>query len=191
MIRTLALLAGGILTVTACSTSSPVLGEPSGVPGTAAFVVSDCAKGAPGTEVNSVPGSGTTNGPVTVVLDGELAPVVAVASDATPAQELVVQDLVTGSGPGVVASDTVTTQYCGVGLSSRQIFDSSWARGEPLQLALQAVIPGWQQGLEGMQAGGTRLLIIPGQLAYGANPPPGIGPNETLVFVVQLQSIDG
>ena len=50
------------------------------------------------------------------------------------------------------------------------------------------MIPGWTQGLTGMQVGGRRVLVIPGDLAYGATPPAGSGiePNETLIFVVDL-----
>lgn len=191
MTRLLTLSAAALaLTLTACSSSSPVLGEASGVPGSAPYVVSDCAKAVAGAEANAAPGSGVTNGPVTVVLDGEAAPVVAIAADAPPASELVTQDLQTGRGPVVATGDTVTVQYCGIGLTTRKLFDSSWTRGQPAQFSLDGVIPGFQQGLQGMQAGGARLLVIPGELAYGANPPPGIEPNETLVFIVKVESID-
>lgn len=190
MIRSVASLALVALSLSACSGSSPVLGEPSAATGESPFVVSDCGVGAPGLDANAAPGSGITNGPITVVLDGNAPPIVAVAANAAPAQELVSQDLVPGKGPGVVASDVITVQYCGVGLSNRQIFDSSWISGQPLSIGLAQLIPGWQQGLIGLQPGGTRLLVIPGQLAYGANPPPGIAPNETLVFVVQLQAVN-
>ena len=84
----------------------------------------------------------------------------------------------------------MTVDYCGVGLDSGAIFDSSWARGQPATFPLDGVILGWQEGIPGMKPGGRRLLIIPGDLAYGPNPPPGsgIGPNETLVFVVDMLS---
>ena len=65
------------------------------------------------------------------------------------------------------------------------------ARGEPATFPLDGVIAGWQQGLPGMQSGGQRLLVIPGELAYGEAPPPGILPNETLIFLVDLQAVNG
>jgi len=65
--------------------------------------------------------------------------------------------------------------------------DSAWTRGEPATFSLDQVIPGWQQGMLGMQPGGRRLLVIPGSMAYGdQGSPPVILPDETLVFVVDL-----
>src|SRR6478735_3940785 len=73
-------------------------------------------------------------------------------------------------------------------------FDSSWSRNaEPFTFTLgkSEVIPGWDQGLEGMKVGGRRELIIPPELAYGkAGSPPAIPPNETLVFVIDLESVN-
>ena len=73
-------------------------------------------------------------------------------------------------------------------------FDASWNSGQPLEFPLGAgrVIPGWDQGIAGMKEGGRRLLVIPPDLAYGAQgAPPVIGPNETLVFVVDLEKVKG
>ena len=118
------------------------------------------------------------------------APAVGVSADAAPPAGLVTVDVVDGSGDAVAAGATVTVDYCGVGLDSGALFDSSWARGQPATFPLDGVILGWQEGIPGMKPGGRRLLIIPGDLAYGPNPPPGsgIGPNETLVFVVDMLS---
>ena len=71
------------------------------------------------------------------------------------------------------------------------MFDSSWARGSAATFPLDGVIAGWQQGLPGMQVGGQRILVIPGDLAYGEAPPQGIAPNETLIFLVDLQAVNG
>lgn len=90
----------------------------------------------------------------------------------------------------MVAGDTLTVDYCGVGLGSASLFDSSWARGQAATFPLDGVILGWQQGMPGMKAGGSRLLVIPGELGYGELPPEGILPNETLIFVVNLQAIN-
>lgn len=110
-----------------------------------------------------------------------------------PSSELVVNDIEEGTGPAAKAGDEVTVQYVGVGYDSKQEFDASWDRGEPFVFPLGsgAVIPGWEQGVEGMKVGGRRELIIPSELAYGpAGSPPAIGPNETLIFVVDLVAIN-
>ena len=89
----------------------------------------------------------------------------------------------------VQPTDTVTVNYCGVGLGGKTVFDSSWTRGQPATFPLNQLIPGWQQGIPGMKVGGQRLLVIPGSLGYGDQGTQGIAPNETLVFVIQLESI--
>ena len=82
--------------------------------------------------------------------------------------------------------------YVGVAYSTGEEFDASWNRGDPLQFRLGAgqVIAGWDQGVQGMKAGGRRQLIIPPGLAYGDR---GAGhviaPGETLIFVCDLVSI--
>ena len=86
----------------------------------------------------------------------------------------------------------VSVEYVGVGYESGKEFDASWGR-EPFafQLGAGMVIPGWDQGVEGMKAGGRRELIIPPELAYGAaGSPPAIGPNETLIFVIDLLAVE-
>jgi peptidylprolyl isomerase len=114
-------------------------------------------------------------------------PTITLADDFGPASELLVADVYEGQGDPVAPGATLTVQYVGVGEQSREIFDSSWTRGEPATFPLDGVIQGWQQGMLGMAQGGRRLLIIPGDLAYGPNGnPPAIGPDETLVFVVDL-----
>jgi peptidylprolyl isomerase len=125
----------------------------------------------------------------TTAIVGE-APAVAVLEGAVPITSLVIADVVTGSGDAVASGATVTVEYCGVGLASGAIFDSSWARGEPATFPLSGVITGWQDGIPGMQPGGRRMLVIPADQAYGDAPPPGSGiaPGETLVFVVDLIS---
>lgn len=109
-----------------------------------------------------------------------------------PPKKLVVKDLKTGKGPAAKAGDEVTVQYVGVNYKTGKEFDSSWSRNEPFPFTLgsSSVIPGWEQGVEGMKVGGRRELIIPPELAYGpAGSPPAIGPNETLVFVIDLLAI--
>jgi peptidylprolyl isomerase len=115
-------------------------------------------------------------------------PKVTVPSGAPP-KELEETELIEGSGAEAKAGDEVTVNYVGVGYESKEEFDSSWSRNEPFSFSLGAgqVIPGWEQGVEGMKVGGRRELVIPPELAYGsAGSPPAIGPNETLIFVVDL-----
>jgi len=106
--------------------------------------------------------------------------------------DLVIEDLVVGDGPEATPGSLVSAHYVGVTHDGGEQFDASWDRGDPFQFQLgaQMVIPGWDQGIVGMKKGGRRLLVIPPELAYGANSPgPGIGPNETLIFVVDLEKI--
>jgi peptidylprolyl isomerase len=116
------------------------------------------------------------------------APSVPVPTEPVTAS-LVKQDLVTGSGDPVAPGSTVTVQYIGVSCSTGKIFDSSWANGSPATFGLNSVIRGWTDGLPGMRAGGRRLLVIPPDQAYGSTGTGGsIGPNETLIFVVDMIS---
>ena len=134
------------------------------------------------------PSSVTSNG-VTVTGALDAAPVITFGSDAKPVTELVAKDIAVGSGVVVTPTSTVTAHYSGYGMTTKKQFDSSWSRGAPATFPISGVIAGWQQGLQGMQVGGRRLLIIPGELAYGTSPPPGIESNETLVFVVDLTAV--
>lgn len=118
-------------------------------------------------------------------------PVVARPTGEAPA-ELQTEDIVDGKGKAAKAGDAISVQYVGVSYSTGQEFDASWDRGEPFQFELGGgqVIPGWDQGLEGMKVGGRRKLVIPPDLGYGeAGSPPAIAPNETLIFIVDLLEI--
>jgi peptidylprolyl isomerase len=110
-----------------------------------------------------------------------------------PPTELEVEDLEEGDGDEAKAGDQISVHYVGVDYETGKEFDSSYERGEafPLQLGSGQVIPGWDEGLEGMKEGGRRQLIIPPDLAYGKQgQPPDIGPNATLVFVIDLVSVE-
>jgi peptidylprolyl isomerase len=115
------------------------------------------------------------------------APDVAIQVGPAPTT-LVTQDLKVGTGADVTAGEMVTVNYIGVACSTGKIFDSSYKTGQPapIPLSLNGVIKGWTNGIPGMKVGGQRLLGIPADQAYGANPPPGISPGEALWFVVEV-----
>jgi len=118
-------------------------------------------------------------------------PEVQAPADKAP-KRLVKEDLVVGDGPAAQPGQTVTVHYVGVSALNGRQFDASWDRGEPFEFQLGAgrVIPGWEQGVAGMKVGGRRQLVIPPRLAYGPQgSPPSIGPNETLVFVIDLLAV--
>jgi FKBP-type peptidyl-prolyl cis-trans isomerase len=93
-----------------------------------------------------------------------------------------------GDGPKPVATDKVTVHYKGTLLNGEE-FDSSYARGEPVNFVLNQVIPGWTEGVQLMPVGSTFIFYIPSDLAYGANGGGPIGPSETLTFQVELLGI--
>ncbi len=94
-----------------------------------------------------------------------------------------------GKGPQPTAKDIVTVNYEGKLLNGK-VFDSSYKRGKPASFPVDAVIKGWQQALLMMHQGATWNLYIPSSLAYGKFGAPGaIGPNELLIFKVQLLKI--
>ena len=108
-----------------------------------------------------------------------------------PPTALAVTDEIVGDGPEAASGTTVTAHYVGVSASTGAQFDASWDRGAPISFPLNGVIQGWSEGLLGMKVGGRRTLVIPGEMAYGSNPPPGAGiaPNETLIFTVDLVDV--
>jgi peptidylprolyl isomerase len=103
--------------------------------------------------------------------------------------ELLVEEIVVGTGGEARPGQTAVVHYVGVGVSSGEEFDESWNRGEPFTFPLGAgyVIKGWDQGVVGMRVGGRRRLVIPARLGYGDQGAGGvIAPGETLIFVVDL-----
>jgi FKBP-type peptidyl-prolyl cis-trans isomerase len=96
-----------------------------------------------------------------------------------------------GTGDFPKETDKVTVNYRGTLIDGTK-FDSSYDRGEPASFPLNGVIKGWTEGLQLMKPGGKFIFYIPPQLGYGANAPQGsnIKPNSTLIFEVELISID-
>ncbi len=109
--------------------------------------------------------------------------------DAAAPTELVAEDLVVGAGAEATSGSTVEVHYVGVAWSTKRQFDASWDRGDTFKFTLGKgkVIQGWDQGVAGMRVGGRRRITIPPNLGYGKRGAGGvIGPDETLVFVVDL-----
>ncbi|UYN84219.1 MAG: FKBP-type peptidyl-prolyl cis-trans isomerase [Microcella sp.] len=103
--------------------------------------------------------------------------------------ELVITDLVVGTGAEATAGATVDVHYVGVEFETGEEFDASWNRGSSINFPLGSLIAGWQKGIPGMKVGGRRQLVCPPHLAYG---PAGGGhrlSGKTLVFVIDLLGV--
>ena len=96
--------------------------------------------------------------------------------------------LVAGTGPKPSATDTVVCNYRGTLLDNTE-FDDSYKRGQPVTFPVSGVIKGWTEALQLMPVGSKWQLFIPSDLAYGERGKPPIGPNATLIFEVELLSI--
>jgi len=111
------------------------------------------------------------------------------APSGTPPATLVTKDIIEGTGTAAVVTSTMTVHYTLMAWSTGKVVESSWSGGQPATFPLASVIVGWQQGIPGMKVGGRRLLVIPPDLGYGAAGGGPIGPNETLIFVVDAVAI--
>jgi peptidylprolyl isomerase len=119
-------------------------------------------------------------------------PQVDVPSDQPPSYQLELEDIVVGEGDEASAGQIVEVHYVGVSWQTGKQFDASWDRGDTFKFGLGKgqVIPGWDKGVAGMKVGGRRRITIPPDLAYGKRGAGGvIGPDETLVFVVDLVGV--
>ena len=113
-----------------------------------------------------------------------------VATTTNQSTGLVVQDEEVGTGVAAQAGDYVTVNYTGK-LQNGTVFDTSIGREPfPFVLGVGKVIPGWDQGLQGMKVGGKRLLIVPSGLAYGHQGFGSIPPDATLIFEVDLLKVE-
>jgi peptidylprolyl isomerase len=109
--------------------------------------------------------------------------------DGPPSYQLELEDIVLGEGEEAAAGRIVEVHYVGHSWSTGEQFDASWDRGDTFKFGLGKgqVIQGWDQGVAGMKVGGRRRITIPPALGYGKRGAGGvIGPDETLVFVVDL-----
>jgi peptidylprolyl isomerase len=126
----------------------------------------------------------------------KVAPQVTSKSAKEPAT-LECQDLVVGTGKAATPTSTVHVQYAGVLYKNGKAFDSSWAKGgKPVQFPLTGVVPGFTYGIGGtgkltpMKIGGRRIIIMPAALGYGSQASGPVPANSSLVFIVDLTSID-
>ena len=109
-----------------------------------------------------------------------------------PSYQLEIEDLERGDGDEAKAGQTVEVHYVGVSWGTGRQFDASWDRGDTFKFALGKgqVIQGWDEGVAGMRVGGRRRITIPPMLGYGKRGAGGvIGPDETLIFVVDLVGV--
>jgi peptidylprolyl isomerase len=119
-------------------------------------------------------------------------PEVQVPADQPPSYQLELEDIDVGDGAEAVSGRVVEVHYVGVSWKTGKQFDASWDRGKTLHFGIGKgqVIAGWDQGVLGMKVGGRRRITIPPMLAYGKRGAGGvIGPDETLVFVVDLIAV--
>lgn len=154
-----------------------------------ALLFTACGEGGPEPAEMDAPAPGAPADPA----DLDYAPELGVDLDEfeeTPSG-LLYRDLEAGEGPAAEPGHMVAVHYTG-SLPDGNVFDSSRENGDPIVFPLGqgVVIPGWDEGLQGMQAGGHRILVIPPHLAYGPEGAGGvIPPNATLVFDVELMEI--
>jgi len=128
-------------------------------------------------------GSGETVLPIVSAVAGEV-PTISKPEGVAPT-ELTTKDIIVGTGAEVLPTSTLTVHYTLMAWSTGKIIESSWS-GQPATFPLAGVVEGWQKGLPGSKEGGRRLLILPPSMGYGAAGSGPIGPNETLIFAVDI-----
>jgi peptidylprolyl isomerase len=109
--------------------------------------------------------------------------------EGAPSYQLELEDITVGEGDEATPGSIVEVHYVGVSWKTGKQFDASWDRGDTFKFGLGKgqVIRGWDEGVAGMRVGGRRRITIPPDMAYGKRGAGGvIGPDETLVFVVDL-----
>jgi len=172
------LLAAAALSLAACGgtdAGSPQVAE------TTTAAASDCLAEAP-----------TTEAPAGVSTDLAEKPEAPCYSAAAPT-ELVISDVVVGTGAEAVAGTDTAVKYVGAFYNEAEEFDSSWSRGDdetfPVTVGAGQVIPGFDQGIEGMKVGGRRMVTIPSDLGYGDAGQSSIPGGATLIFLIDLVSV--
>ena len=128
-------------------------------------------------------GSSSDSLPTVTANAGE-PPQIGAPSGTAPAV-LTTKDIIVGTGTEVLPTSTLTVHYTLMAWSTGKVIESSWV-GQPATFPLAQVVEGWQKGLPGAKVGGRRLLVLPPEMGYGAAGSGPIGPNETLIFVVDI-----
>jgi peptidylprolyl isomerase len=123
----------------------------------------------------------------TVSANAGEVPTVSAPTGAAPT-ELTTKDIIVGTGAEVLPTSTLTVHYYLMTWSNGKVIESSWV-GQPATFPLAQVVEGWQKGLPGAKVGGRRLLVLPPEMGYGAAGAGPIGPNETLIFVVDILGV--
>ena len=135
------------------------------------------------TSNSSTPGTTTPGLPTVSAVAGD-APTISAPTGPAP-KVLTKSDVIVGTGAEVLPTSTLTVHYTLMAWSTGKIIESSWG-GQPAVFPLAQVVEGWQKGLPGAKVGGRRLLVLPPEMGYGAAGAGPIGPNETLIFVVDI-----
>jgi FKBP-type peptidyl-prolyl cis-trans isomerase len=134
----------------------------------------------------------TAEAPAGVATDLAAKPEVP-ATDTAPPCDLVISDIVVGTGAEAVEGATADVKYVGAFYETGEEFDSSWSISPdetiPVPLGAGRVIPGFEQGIAGMHVGGRRMVTIPSDLGYGAQGRAPIPGDATLVFVLDLVQV--
>jgi peptidylprolyl isomerase len=123
----------------------------------------------------------------TVSANAGEVPTVSAPTGAAPT-ELTTKDIIVGTGAEVLPTSTLTVHYYLMTWSDGKVIETSWV-GQPATFPLAQVVEGWQKGLPGAKVGGRRLLVLPPAMGYGASGSGPIGPNETLIFVVDILGV--
>jgi peptidylprolyl isomerase len=131
--------------------------------------------------------SATAGSLPTVSANAGEVPTVTAPTGAAPT-ELTTKDIIVGTGAEVLPTSTLTVHYYLMTWSDGRVIESSWV-GQPATFPLAQVVEGWQKGLPGAKVGGRRLLVLPPAMGYGAAGAGPIGPNETLIFVVDILGV--
>ena len=179
--RTVALIAAAAVGVGACGDDEDDTDLPAAVPATP-------TQTATATTTTGAAGSGATVRGIST--DVSSKPEIPKPSGEPPT-ELVSHDIVEGKGREAKKGDDLAVHYVGVLFETGQQFDASWDGGEPFAFTLGegSVIPGWDEGVEGMKVGGRRMLTVPPDMAYGETGQGSIPPDATLVFVIDLLNV--
>lgn len=156
------------------------------------FVISLVSDDDDGTDVSAGDASSsTTEAPDESTPPTSAPPEAPAPGGEEPVTVLGIEDLKVGDGETVEAGDTIVAHYYGATYTDGEKFQSSWDSGSTFETVIGegAVIPGWDEGIPGMKAGGRRKLTIPAEMAYGAEDKGDGRPFGDLVFIVDVYAV--